>query len=126
MVTLEGVLLPDVLIDKEFERPTVKSIVEFSLGGNPIIWEQPLIAKPLTLIGGQDFAWIKRSVLKEIYALATVPGSVYSLDYNGTIYKVRFMNESTPVISAEPIVGRVNNDDEDYYHSLTIKLMELQ
>lgn len=125
MVSLDGIVLPGVLIDGEFSRPTVKSVVEYSLGGTPIVWEQQLMAKPLTLVGGPDFGWIQRSTLLALYSIANVPGSVYSLVYNGSEYKVRFMNEAPPVISAEPIVGRVNSDGLDYYHSLVIKLMEL-
>lgn len=125
MIVLGGIELPNVLIDNEFARQGVRSVVKYSLGGAPIVWEQELQAKPMDLVGGGDFAWIKRSVLLQLYSIANVPGSIYSLDYNGTTYQVRFRNEEPPVITAQPIVGRVNSDGEDYYCNLIVKLLEL-
>ena len=125
MITLDGIELPNVLIDGEFPRPTVQSVVNYSLGGTAIVWEQPTQAKPLDLVGGSDFAWVKRSTLEALYNIAKQSGSVYSLNYNGTIYQVRFRNEDPPVIKATPIVGRVEQGLEDYYSDLVIKLLEL-
>jgi len=124
-ITLGGVDLPDLLIENEFGFPGVDSRVEFSLGGTPIIWEQEMTGKPIDLRGTTDTGWITRSVLQSLYALAAVPGATYTLDYEGTIYTVRFRNEDRPVLAAKPAVGRPNQDTTDYYSDVSIKLMEV-
>lgn len=125
MITLAGIELPEVLIQDEFARPSVDAKVDYSLGGTPIVWEQEVVAAPLDLVGGDDFAWIKRSTLQALYNIAKVPRSVYSLDYNGMLYRVRFRHEDQPVIEARPLVGRTTQDGEDYYNHLIIRLLEL-
>ena len=124
MVTLDGIQLPDLVIEDEFGFTGISSVVEHSLSGKPIIWEQKIGGKPITLKGTNRDAWIARSTLQQIHALATVVGAYYILNYESRIYSVRFRNEDVPVITATPITPRPNHDSNDYYNNLLIKLME--
>lgn len=125
MISLGGVVLPDVVIDNEFGEHKVRSVVEFSLGGRPIIWEDVAYGPALDLVGGEDYAWIDRQTLKELQGLSAVPQSSYTLIYESDTFLVRFRNEDAPVIEAQPIVARPNQDDSDWYQNLRIKLMKL-
>ena len=124
MITLDGIVLPDVVIDAEFSFTGVTATVETSLAGNPIIWESEVSGRAIDLKGGKDTAWITRGTLRELVQLAAVPGAVMILDYEGTPRRVRFRFEEQPVVNAVPLVGRPNHVDGDFYHSLYIKLRE--
>jgi len=125
-ITLGGISLPDVVIENEFSQRQVRAVVEFSLGGSPLIWEDNYYGKDITLVGADDFAWIDRSTLQQLFAIAGVPNAFYTLDYEGELYSVRFKHEMPPVISATPIVPRPNHDSGDYYNNLEIRLMEIE
>lgn len=124
-ITLDGIELPDLVIEGEFEQTAVESMVDISLGGAPIIWEQSIGGRQINLAGTSDEAWIKRSVLLLLQSLANVPGASYVLSYEGVEVMVRFRNEDKPAISAVPVVTRPNQEDDDYYRDVLIKLMEI-
>ena len=122
-ITLDGITLPDLVIGNEFAETKVRSVVAESLGGKPIIWETSRSMRLLDLIGGDDFGWIERSVLVSLRARADVVGATYDLVYESDTYTVRFRNEDTPAIEAEPIIPRPNHAAGDYYNNVRLKLM---
>ena len=125
-ITLGGISLPDLTLSDEFSSPPVAAVVERSIINTPVVFEaEAASGRPITLIGGTDTAWITRTVLQSLYALASVPGATYALNYEGTEYTVRFRNEDPPAISAEPRIPRPNAAGTDYYRNVTIKLMEV-
>jgi len=124
IVYLDSVNLPDVVINDEFGDKVIDSYVERTLDGTPIIWEQALTSGQfLNLTGGSDFAWISRGDLITLKELASVPYATYTLTYGGIDRTVRFRNEEFPVISATPLVPRINHENSDWYNNLVIKLM---
>lgn len=124
-IQLGGVDLPDLVIDAEYAQVNVASVVEFSLGGTPLIWEDNRFGNELDLVGGEDFGWIDRDTMEQLLALSSVPNNTYTLDFEGDIKVVRFRNESPPAISADPIIPRPNHDGSDWYNNVRIKLMEV-
>lgn len=125
-ITLGGISLPDLIIADEFSRPPVAAVVEPSVINTPIVFEAEASAgRPLTLVGTDDTAWITRTALLALYALASVPGATYTLSYEGTAYTVRFRNEESDAIAAEPVAARPNATGSDYYRNVSIKLMEV-
>lgn len=124
-VILEGITLPDLVIDNEFSNLKIRAEEEKSLSGRSIIWEQSTSFKPIDLIGGDDFGWISRTDLLQVQAFAEVAGATYTLNYEGTIYTVRFRNEDAPAIETDLVVPRSNPEGGDWYHNLRIKLMEI-
>lgn len=124
-ITLGGVTLTDVVIDNEFGISEVESIVEFALDGTPLIWEQPKVSKEIDLVGGDDFAWMDRTTLLALQALARAIGATYTLSYEGATKTVRFRNEAPPVIEATPVIARPNQAAGDWYGGIIIRLMEV-
>lgn len=124
-ITLDGVALPDLIIEGETSWSGIRSVVELALDGTPVIWEGEVAGKPIDLVGRSDTAWITRQVLFQIVDLAKVLNAEYVLDYEGEITNVRFRHEEGNVISAIPIVERPNQSDSDWYSDVYIKLMEV-
>lgn len=124
-ITLDGVSLPDLIIEDEFSQSKVRSVFNETLGGRAVVWETSRSIKYLDLMGGEDFGWITRSTLSSLRAKADVPGATYTLVYESDTYTVRFRNEEGDAIEATPVVARPNQATGDYYKNVTIKLMAL-
>lgn len=124
-IYLNGIELPDLVVDQEFSQVMVEARVARGLGGGLNIWKQIIQGKPIDLVGGSDFAWITRGVLKQLYALASDPAGRYTLSYEGVETTVIFRHEEAPVIEATPIVPRPNHSDADWYYGVRLKLMEV-
>lgn len=125
-IFLGGAELPDLVNSDELAAPRVAAVVEKSVINTPIVFEgEQSTGQPITLVGGDDTAWITRSRLLAIQAMADVPGATYTLSYEGVERTVRFRNEDPPAVFAEPLVPRPNASGTDYYRNVTIKLMEV-
>jgi len=124
-ITLGGIELPDLVKDFEHSWSGVEAVADRSIGGAPIIWERKITGRPLDLVGGEDTAWIARSTLNALQALAGVPRATYVLDYEGVQNTVRFRHEDGHAIEATPLVARPNHEDADYYRNVRIRLMVL-
>jgi len=124
-IKLGNLTLPDVVFDNEFGIGRVRSLIDTDLDGELNYWEADRPFVSFTLIGGLDFAWITRSDLIALRAMANTPMAVYTLNYEGVKRLVRFRNEDDPAIVAVPLVARPNQAATDYYNNLQIKLMDL-
>ena len=124
-ITLDGINLPDLIIDDETRWTGVQCIIDRALDGGLIVWSQEKAGKPIDLVGRSDTAWIARETLFDVIDLAKIPGAIYILDYEGVEMFVRFRHEEDSVISALPIVERPNPSDDDWYSDVHIKLMEV-
>jgi len=125
-ITLEGVVLPDLVNDLAFEWSGVESVVDKALDGSNIVWEQTKDGKLINLMGGNDWGFITYEILEDIQALASLPNATYTLSYEGVDTLVRFRNEDPPAISATPIIIRPNPSSSDYYNNVEIRLMEVE
>lgn len=125
-ISLDGIELPDLIIEHELSWTGVESKKEMTLGGVPVIWEQSYVGKPINLVGGEtDADWITRETLIALQALASTSEATYSLIHEGTTTTVRFRNEDPPAIEATPIVARARKVLPEYYTKVKIKLMEV-
>jgi len=125
-ITLEGIVLPDLVDELAFQWAGVESIVDRALDGSLIIWEQTKEGRPIDLVGGSDWGFITYEILEDLQALASVPNAVYTLSYEGVETVVRFRNEDAPAIEAVPIIIRPNPAVADYYNNVVIRLMEVE
>lgn len=125
-VKIDTITLPNAIIENEFSFTGVRSAVDLTLGGTPIVWEQGYTGRIFDLISGEtDADWVTRETLLSLQALAGVADATYILNYEGTSMTVRFRNEDPPVIIAKAVVGRSRKIDYEYYNELRIKLMEI-
>lgn len=125
VTTLEGISLEGLVMDNEMAFTPVEAKISHSLDGGVIVWEGNSSGRPIDMVGGSDFGWLTRSVLKQIKALAAVPNATYTLVHNFETFRVRFRHEESAPVSASPLVARPNQADTDYYNNVAIKLMEV-
>lgn len=123
-VTLGGVDVTGLVLNSNFDLG-INSVAEPALDGSIIIYEQDKLYSEVSLVGGVDWGWLTKGTLEELRVNAMVKGAVYVLNYEGVDFTVRYMTESIPVISAEPLINRSNIEDSDYYNNVTIQLMKL-
>jgi hypothetical protein len=125
-ITLGGVQLPDnMILEDELNWTGVAASSEMTLGGEPVIWEDAVAGgRPIDLVAYEDMGWLTRDQVLAVRALASTPGWVGTLSYEGATYRVRFRHEDPPAIDVEPLIPRPNPDSGDYYYG-RIKLMEV-
>jgi hypothetical protein len=124
MNTLNDIEIPGLIWSDEFDWTGVVSEVSPAVNGNLVVQEAAVTSgRPVTLKGGADFGWLKRSALLALQALAAVPEATYTLSYNGTDYTVRWRHEDGQVIEATPVIDYEDAEPGDDYHQITLKLI---
>jgi hypothetical protein len=123
-ILLDTITLPDDLIwIDEYAHTPVKQTVSTAVNGSLIV-EAAAQAKgrPVTLAGGEDYAWIDRATLEQLRAKQYQPGLTMTLNLRGTAYSVLFMQPGG--IEAKPVVDYNTPDDSDWY-TVTLKFIEV-
>ncbi|MDY6903686.1 MAG: hypothetical protein SWH61_03280 [Thermodesulfobacteriota bacterium] len=125
-IMFDAIELPDLIFAEQFDGVPVAAVVEQSIINTPVVFEsEKPSGRAIDLHGGDDWGWATHAVLNQIKALGSVAGATYTLNYEGSVFTVRFRNEDPPVISAEPLIPRPNPGDGDYYRNVVIRLMEV-
>lgn len=125
-VYLEDIELPDLVYDDEFGQLFVDSQAEDTLDRRKLLWEQAITkGRTFDLVGGAEMGHIQHSILESLHTLAKREDAEYLLHYHGEPIWVRFRHEDPPVISAEPLVPRINHEDTDNYNNVRLKFMEV-
>ena len=125
VITLDELTLPEFRITPEF-RSLVRASVSETVGGGVVIQESSILSgKAIDLVGDESSCFMTKSDIDYLTSKASIPGASYVLSYLGTLYTVRFRNEDQPVIDAVPVIDAPDLNSNDYYHSITIKLMIL-
>lgn len=115
-------LPPELQWRDEFAWTRVEHSTDYSLTGSLVVQEGVRQdGRPITLYGGTGSAWATRSTIEALYALASIPNQVMTLNLWGTVYSVIFRR---PAIEAQEIV-RIANPTADQFYSLTLNLMEI-
>jgi hypothetical protein len=125
---LDTITLPDSLHwEEEFSYSKVAQSATRTLDGSMVLFSAELIAGvPITLSGGDDRAWIKRTDVVAIKALADVPGAIYSLTIGLKTFDVVFRNHEKPAFQADPVFKKaVSIQTDDDYFIPTIRLMTI-
>lgn len=111
-ITLGSVSLPpDLQWTDELAWVALGATSTVSLTGAELIQTGTLQAgRPVTLQGGDNFAWINYATVQALLALAAVAGATYTLTLpDGRTLPVRFVVEGTPV-EAAPVAWRATPD----------------
>ena len=123
-ITLGGVDLNNSLqwVDR-FDQTLVASTRRRTLGGNLVIFEQPLLAGAnITLTATPDTGWFTYEMVVAIKALADVPGATHVFEFHGETYNVRFNYEGTPVQFTPLIPKNAGYANETDYFVGTLNL----
>ncbi|MCF7964218.1 MAG: hypothetical protein K9L79_01625 [Methylobacter tundripaludum] len=124
-ITLDDIELPEDLIwTDEFGWSPRQQTETYTLTGALIV-ETGLKQKgrSITLVGGEQAAWIDRATLTALHAkLSSTAEMTLTLNDNRT-FSVVFSSDASP-IEAVPIIDYSTPDENDWY-SITIKLMQV-
>lgn len=123
-IFLGGVELSEHMVwsDRDRYSPVSQTLTR-TLGGEAIIYTQALYkGVPITLEAQQDTGWLTYAQVKDVRALAEVPGAEYQLSFYGGLYNVIFAHHDGDACSFTPLSYRVVHDDTDYFTGV-IKLI---
>lgn len=123
MISLDALQLPDDLIwTDRYRWSPVSQQKTLTLAGSMIVQEAAQTAgRPITLAGTANSAWISKTNLDSLQAMAEAPEAVYTLTlHDGSTRAVMFTGDR---LVADPVADYSLPDDGDYYY-LTVFLME--
>jgi hypothetical protein len=124
-ITLDAIALPsDLIWVDEFDWSPRQQKESYTLTGALIVDLGVIVkGRSITLVGGDEAAWIERSVLVALHAKLT-SGSTMTLTLNDArVFSVVFSTDSRP-IEAKPIIDYSTPASADW-DSLTLKLMQV-
>ncbi len=103
----------------------VRAVVEYTVGGRPVVWAGPQHGRPIDLVGSDASGWLRRAAVDQLRAMAGVPNGAYALVFNGEITPVRFRLEDGDPVVAEPVAPVVERAADDWMCRVQLKLMEV-
>lgn len=129
-IYLDNVRLPDGLRwSDEFAWTPVAQATEYSLTGALIVEQATKQAgRPITLVGGKDFAWLTRSALTSLKTLLNTGAPMTLTLHDARSFSVLPANEDPLAVSPLPRVrdsGLADPDDEAIYVLDSLKLIEV-
>ncbi|GAB4210099.1 MAG: hypothetical protein Fur0019_17700 [Tibeticola sp.] len=116
----------DLIWTDEYDWHPVQQAAEYSVSGALIIDVGLRQAgRPITLEGGDSFAWMTRAVADQLRAWAALPGEVFTLQLRGTSRSVVF-DHGRGAFEARALIplADVSIVPEMYYVPL-LRLMEV-
>lgn len=125
MITLAGIELPDDLDwEDEFGWEPVGQVITPTLSGAIIVEETVQSeGRPITLRSDGE-AWVRRSTVLELQALAAVPLARMPLHLNGRIFTVTWRRESGGGLEAKQLY-RIADPDTQTPYEITLRLLEV-
>ncbi len=125
-MTLDEITLPDDLEwSDEITWTPITQNRQYGVNGSLFIQESQFQSgRPITLIGQNDMAWIKRSVIDALMLKRNNIGKEMTLTINNEIYNVMFRQDETPIDVKAILIGSFFPSDS-YYQINAIRLMEI-
>lgn len=125
MIKLAGIELPDDLDwGDEFEWEPIGQVITPTLSGAIIVEEAvQLEGRPITLRSDGE-AWVKRSTVVALHALASAPSAMMPLEINGRHFTVLWRRESSGGFEAKQLY-RIADPDEYTPYEITLRLIEV-
>ena len=125
MITLAGIELPDDLDwEDEFGWEPVGQVITPTLSGAIVVEEAVQSeGRPITLRSDGE-AWVRRSIVLELQALAAVQSLRMQLHLNGRIFTVIWRRESGGGFEAKQLY-RIADPDTQTPYEITLRLLEV-
>lgn len=123
--TVTLALPPDLeWVDELAWSPLVQK-ADYSITGAVLVQQATRVqGRPVTLTGGDGFAWISRATLDALKTWEATPGKTLTLTIRGASRSVIFRAHEPPAVDGAPIVPFNSPDATDFY-AVTIRLMEI-
>lgn len=128
MILTDGttaITLPDDLDwEDEFSWTPVSQSSEYSVSGALIVQHATRSAgRPITLVGGENRAWVPLDVVSQLDAWSHIPGQALSLTLRGTPRSVIFRHGQGAPFEAREIFGRVPGPEQNF--AITARFFEI-
>jgi len=126
LTTNDTLLLPDDLLWVDEHAWTAATAnVEYLLTGALLIESAARQAgRPITLVGAPDMAWVRRSTVDRLHALAHLPQQMLRLAFaDGRTFGVMFRH-ADGAIEAEPVLGFPTPTHDGWYR-VTLRFLEV-
>jgi hypothetical protein len=122
-LTLDAITLPtDLLWVDEYAYTPVKQTINTAVDGSLVIEAAAAQAgRPITLQGGDDYAWCNKTTLELLRLKQAQPGLVMTLTLLSVPHTVLFIQ---PGITAKQVQDFSNPASGDYY-AVTLKFIEI-
>ncbi len=122
-ITLDSITLPpDLLWNDEYQYTPVKQTINTAIDGSLVIEAAAaLTGRPITLQGGDDYAWCSKATLELLRLKQAQPGLVMTLTLFSITHSVVFMQ---PGITAKPVQDFSNPESSDFY-AVTLRFIEV-
>ena len=129
-ITLGALTLPQGLRwADEFAWSPVSQSTEYSLTGALLVEQaEKQAGRPITLIGGKDFAWLTRAQLVDLKALLDTRAEMVLTLHDGRSFTVLPANADHLAVNPLPVVrdsGFANPGDDAWYVLDSLKLIEV-
>ncbi|WP_062262462.1 hypothetical protein [Endozoicomonas arenosclerae] len=127
-MTLDSITLPDDLLwINEFDWNPVEQSTDRSLTGGLLVQEQSKShGRSIELSGGEDAAWVSRSVVLDLLALSSIANKVMTLTLPDLRqYSVIFDRSAGSPIEARQILPYAYPGG-DHHYSLTLRLLTVE
>lgn len=123
---ITNVTLPDDIEwqDERAWQPVVQA-AEFGITGALVVEAAAKLAgRPITLAGGDDRAWVARSVVDQLAIWHGIAGKQLTLNLRGVVRSVMFRHHEGNALEAKPVAD-VADPPADWPHVMTLRLMEI-
>lgn len=116
------VLDNDLIWDDEFKYPSLSGVLERAIEGHLVTQSSALSGgQPLTLVGGTDSGWLRRSTVLSLQALAAIPGEEYTVVLADLRSVVAIFDPTVP-LEFSPVSPRSAPASDSWYYG-TIKMI---
>lgn len=113
----DGMLWPD-----EFSWAPVTTNASYSAGGALLINRGVKLAgRPITLQGGNSWAWMDRATALTLLEWVALSGAQFTLSYRSVNYTVKFSPTAAP-LDVSPVIDYSDPNSADFYFA-TIRLV---
>jgi hypothetical protein len=125
MISLDALALTsDLLWIDEYTWTTIAQQEDVMADGSVVIQaEAQQTGRPITLLGGDTFGWVKKSVVESLKALAETPNLLMTLTLNdASTFTVVFTKDR---FTAATVCDN-NNPDSEFLYTISLYLMVLE
>lgn len=125
-ITINTVTMPPGLMwDDEYKWSAVDQQMTYSTTGNPLFdIGVKQAGRPMTLIPPPTTNWITRGEVKELLAMAGVPGADIAVNFRGRTFICRFSYEDKEgPIQVEQLAKVYPEEDTDFFEIKKICLL---
>jgi hypothetical protein len=125
-IQLDSLALPDDLYwSDEYESQSVSQSVRRTLDGGIVVYHSENSAgRAITLESSDESGWARRSLVKDIAALASVAGGQFVLVIRGEVFNVVFRHNDEPAFNAQAVVAYSDPNDDDFF-TISLKLITI-